>query len=201
MAEPDGRKDPADLRVSHAEREHVLALLQAALSRGMLDAAEFAERSGLATAAVTRRDLNVLVVDLPVRTNDEVEVPAAPFAPGDVVEMRGWFAGTRRGGDWPVPRKLVLQRRMGSIELDFTEASIPHEMVEIELDIAGGSVELRLPDGASVSTDRVDVILGSVEDHRRASPARGRPHFLITGVLRWGSVELRGPRWGFFRRR
>jgi Domain of unknown function (DUF1707) len=129
MAEQDGEKDPADLRVSHAEREHVLGLLQEALSRGMLDASEFDERAGKAALAVTRRDLNVLVTDLPVRANTELDdASAGPGDPGDVVAMRGWFASTKRKGAWAVPRKLVLQRRMGSIELDFTEASIPHEV-------------------------------------------------------------------------
>jgi hypothetical protein len=112
----------------------------------------------------------------------------------DTLELRGWFSSLKRKGDWTVPRKLVLSPRMGSVELDFTEARIDHPVVEIELDLAGGSVELRLPEGASASMDQVDVTAGSLEDHRNSREQQGGPHFAITGQVRWGSVELRGPR-------
>jgi hypothetical protein len=83
---------------------------------------------------------------------------------------------------------------MGSIELDFTEAEIAYPVIEIELDIAGGSVEMRLPEGAGAAIDDVAVILGSVEDHRKYAKHTGQPHFVIRGNVRWGSLELRGPR-------
>ncbi|HKN98524.1 MAG TPA: DUF1707 domain-containing protein [Pseudonocardiaceae bacterium] len=186
--------DPADLRVSHAEREHILNLLQEALSRGMLDAAEFDERSSKAQAARIRRELNELVVDLPVRASGISPMADSVVDSPDGVELRGWFSSLKRRGDWVVPRKLVLRPRMGSAELDFTEARIDHDVVEIELDVAGGSVELRVPDGASVSMDDVEVVAGSAEDHRKRIGQGGRPHFRITGQLRWGSLEIRGPR-------
>jgi uncharacterized protein DUF1707 len=186
--------DPADLRVSHAEREHILTVLQEAMSRGMLDTAEFDERSGKAQAARTRRDLNELVIDLPVRASGIATAPDSVIDSADAVELRGWFSSLRRRGDWVVPRRLVLAPRMGSADLDFTQARIDHDVVDIELDIAGGSVELRLPDGAGASLDGIDVIAGNAEDHRRNISHSGRPLFRITGRVRWGSVEIRGPR-------
>lgn len=190
----DQQVDPADLRVSHAEREHILNLLQEAMSRGMLDTAEFDERSGKAQAARVRRELNELVVDLPVRASELSPMTDSVVDSADAVELRGWFSSLKRRGDWVVPRKLVLRPRMGSAELDFTEARIDHDVVLIELDVAGGSVELRVPEGASVSMDDVEVVAGSAEDHRRRIGRGGRPHFQITGQLRWGSLEIRGPR-------
>jgi hypothetical protein len=184
--------DPADLRVSHAEREHVVGLLQEAMTRGMLDSSEFDERSTLALEARTRRDLNVLVSDIALPGVETVV--ATPVTAGDTVRLGGWLASVKRDGGWPVPRKLVLSPRMGSIQLDFTETRIDHAVIEIEVDVAGGSIELRLPEGASAATDNVYIALGSVEDHRRNVVANGRPHFVITGQVRWGSIELRGPR-------
>jgi hypothetical protein len=202
MSVDDGENDPTLLRVSDAERQHVLDLLQRALERGMLDPAEFHERSLKAAEARIRRDLNELVIDLPVVRTAGVDrgAPVMPTGPDDVVELRGSFSSVKRKGDWLVPRKLVLQRKMGSVELDFTEARIDHAVVEIELDIKGGSVELRLPEQASVSTDGVEVTLGSVEDHRKSRVSTGQPHFLITGTLSLGSLELRGPRRSLFGR-
>lgn len=192
--------DPADLRVSHAEREHVLNLLQEALSRGMLDPAEFDERAGRAQAARIRRELNELVVDLPVRASGVSPMADSVVNTSDAVELRGWFSSLKRRGDWVVPRKLVLRSRMGSVELDFTEAHIAHDVVDIELDLTGGSVELRLPEGASASMDLVDVIAGRAEDHRKNATRNGRPHFQLTGQVRWGSLEIRGPRRKLFGR-
>jgi hypothetical protein len=200
MADHDQGVNPADLRVSHAEREHVQGLLTEALSRGMLDSAEFDDRSSRAQAAVTRRDLNELVVDLPVRANSVAPVPDSVVDSRDAIELRGWFSSLKRKGNWVVPRKLVLSPRMGSAELDFTEARIDHDVVDIELDLAGGSVELRLPDGASASMDDIEVIAGSTEDHRRNAGPNGRPYFRLTGRVRWGSVEIRGPRRKLFGR-
>ena len=111
------------------------------------------------------------------------------------------MSSVERKGDWQVPRKLVLRWRMGSVKLDFTEARIIHPVVEIELDInMGGSVEVRLPEGASASLDGVEARLGSVEDHRRDAPAAGRPHFVLRGQITRGSVEVRGPRRSWSRR-
>ncbi|MET0966464.1 MAG: DUF1707 domain-containing protein, partial [Nakamurella sp.] len=57
--------DPRDLRVSDDERSHVLALLEKATGRGLIDLGEYTERSGLVIAARTRRDLNAVLLDLP----------------------------------------------------------------------------------------------------------------------------------------
>ncbi len=56
---------PRDLRVSDAERSHVLALLEKATGRGMINLAEYSERSAVAIAARNRGELNVVLVDLP----------------------------------------------------------------------------------------------------------------------------------------
>lgn len=182
--------EPADLRISDAERQHVLDLLKRALDRGMLDIEEYADRSAKAVQARTRRDVNVLVADIAVLTG-----PIGQQAQqADTVELSGDFSSIKRRGGWLVPRKLVLKRRIGSADLDFTEAHIEHPVVDIDLDIGGGSVEMRLPEGASASIDGVEVTLGSIKDHRRNPPHTGRPHFVITGQVRFGSVELRGPR-------
>jgi hypothetical protein len=192
--------DRGQLRVSDAEREHVLEVLKQALHRGMLDVGEFDERSATAARAQVRRELNGVLIDLPVRRLPERDDPA-PAAADDVLEFNGWFSSMKRSGEWHVPPKIVLRPRAGSVELDFTAARIDHPRVEIELDVAGGSVELRLPENASASLDGVTATVGSVEDHRRGPDRQGTPHFALTGQVRWGSVEVRGPRRGLFSRR
>jgi len=57
--------DPRDLRVSDDERSHVLALLEKATGRGLIDLNEYSERSAKVISARTRGDLNAVLLDLP----------------------------------------------------------------------------------------------------------------------------------------
>ena len=57
--------DPALLRVSDAERTHVLKLLETATGRGLIDLGEYTERSNAVIAARTRGQLNQVLLDLP----------------------------------------------------------------------------------------------------------------------------------------
>jgi hypothetical protein len=209
---------PADLPVDHDDREHIVGLLQAAVSRGLLDTLEFDRRSGLATTARTRRELNVLVVDLPLDHPDRARARtaaesrqtragatppadqprAAAYAAGDTsgtVALHARMSSVKRAGAWAVPRRLEIDGWLGSAELDLTEAVIDHEVVEVDVDMTLGSVELRLPDSASASLDAVSVTAGSVEDKRRGGRAAGRPHVVVTGKVAFGSVEVKGPKW------
>jgi hypothetical protein len=206
---------PADLTVDHDDREHVVGLLQAAVSRGLIDTLEFDRRSGLATTARTRRELNGLVVDLPLEHPDRARArtaaesrpraatpPAddtrAAYAAGDTsgtVALHATLGSIRRSGAWAVPRRMEIDGWLGSAELDLTEAVIDHEVVEIDVDMTLGSVELRLPDTASASLDAVSATAGSVEDKRRNGRAAGRPHVVVSGKVAFGSVEVKGPKW------
>ena len=91
-------------------------------------------------------------------------------------------------------------RRVGSIDLDLTSARFAGPVVVIELDMVRGSVDIRLPDGASASLDDITVYGGSARDRRKNPPAEGRPHVVITGRVVLGSVNIRGPRRPLLRR-
>lgn len=176
-----------DLRVSDADRNGTLRRLHNAVALGLIDIAEFEERSALVSHARLHSDLDALVGDLPG--------PGAIVTTAtDRVELRGVLGSLKRQGEWTVPTRLALVRRMGSVELDLTKARFAGPMVVIELDMKFGSVEVRLPDGASASIDDVEVIVGSADDHRRDAPAEGTPHIILTGKVVCGSVDIRGPR-------
>lgn len=186
-----------DLRVSDADREQMIQALQEAMSQGYVTTAEFTERVDRALLARTRRELQSVAEDLPFAGSSQT-VDAPQTDPG-VVELRSTLGAVKRKGHWVVPRRMALVTRLGSSELDFTEARIDHPVIEIRLDVRAGSVELRLPEGASASWDDVVVTMGSAEDHRRRREPAGRPHFVLTGRIALGSLELRGPRRKWFR--
>jgi len=74
-------------------------------------------------------------------------------------------------------------------------------VVVIELDMRFGSVEVRLPDGASASIDDVEVYGGSASDRRKIAPAEGNPARGVDGRVVCGSVKIKGPRRSLVRRR
>lgn len=182
-----------ELRVSDADRNGTLRRLHNAVALGLIDIAEFEERSALVSAARLPSDLHVLVGDLP-------GPGAIVTSAADRVELRGVLGSLKRHGEWTVPTRLALVRRMGSVELDLTRARFAGPMVVVELDLKFGSLEMRLPEGASASIDDVEVIVGSASDKRRDAPADGTPHVILSGRVVCGSVEIRGPRKGLFGR-
>ncbi len=188
MTEPAGPINPRDLRVSDAEREHVVEVLQKAIGHGMLSLDEFTARTDIALAARTRGELNTVLVDLAgVVHRDSGELtPSAP------VEFRSTMSAMKKDGPWVVPRHIVVRNRMGSTELDFTDAVIEHQRITVDVDVAGGSVDLLVPEHASVEAGDIEVTAGSVTD-RVGGNRQGRPHFVISGTVRAGSLTVRRP--------
>ena len=182
--------DLTTLRVSDADRNGTLRRLHNAVALGLIDIGECEERSALVSQARLHTDLEALVGDLPG--------PGAIItSAADRVELRGVMGSLKRQGEWVVPTRLALHRRMGSVDLDLTRARFAGPMIVVELDLRFGGLDLRLPDGASASIDDVEVIVGSAHDHRADAPAEGRPHVILTGKVVWGSVDVRGPRKSF----
>ena len=175
------------MRVSDADRNGTLRRLHNAVALGLIDIDEFEERSAAVAQARLHSDLDALVGDLP-------GPGAIVTSAADRVELRGVLGSLKRHGQWTVPSRLALHRRMGSVDLDLTRARFAGPMVVIELDLKFGGLELRLPDGASASIDDVEVNVGSARDHRRDAPADGNPHVILTGKVVFGSVDIRGPR-------
>ena len=175
------------LRISDADRNGTLRRLHNAVALGLIDIDEFEERSAQVSVARMRAELDVLVDDLPG--------PGAIVSSAtDRVELRGVMGSLKRQGAWTVPTRLALVRRMGSVDLDLTRARVAGPIVVIELDLKFGSLDLRLPDGASASIDDVEVVVGSAHDHRADAPGEGRPHVVLSGKVVCGSVDVRGPR-------
>lgn len=204
-----------ELRVSDDERRHIIALLERATGRGMIDLDEFTSRVDTALAARTRAELNVVLVDIPglvhpdrptgppavhrAATPPQRRAPSvpAPAPAGDVLIAQ--LGSVNRRGSWHVPEHLRIQVAMGSAELDFTETEVP-PTVEIDLDVTAGSVELRLPENARVDRGAITGTLASIEEKLRGSDGSG-PVFVLRGSVRAGSVEVKGPRRNWLRRR
>lgn len=182
------------LRVSDVDRNGTLRRLHNAVALGLIDIGEFEERSSRVSSARMQTELDALVGDLP-------GPGAIVTSATDRLELRGWMGSLQRHGEWTVPTRLALVRRIGSVDLDLTSARFAGPVVVIELDMVRGSLNLRLPDGASASIDDVTVYAGSARDRRKDPPAEGTPHVVLTGRVVMGSVNVRGPKRPLLRRR
>ncbi|MFI9507045.1 DUF1707 domain-containing protein [Nocardia sp. NPDC052566] len=206
-----------ELRVSDAEREHVGQLLQRAVGLGMLSLGEFTERMDTALAAKTRGELNAVLIDLPgVRLIGQPAAPrtafvnnAAPFAKGrppvshippppapprgagNVIRSR--LSGVHRRGPWQVPPTLHLNTWLSGVTLDFTEAIMSTQVVEVYVDDYCSSLTLVVPAEATVDLNALDLIGASVNNKVRTGPPIGPLHLVVHGRLRLGSITAKHP--------
>ncbi|WP_233158260.1 DUF1707 SHOCT-like domain-containing protein [Actinokineospora bangkokensis] len=185
---------PRDLRVSDAERSHVVGVLQKATGRGLLSLDEFTERTDRALAARTRGELNVLLVDLPGLVN--AENAPAPSAP---LELRARMSSVRREGAWEVPAELRLTTYAGSIDLDFTEAVLLSPTTHVHVDVKAANVTLLLPDNSPCDLRDVESSVGGrITDRGIKVPTADGPRFRLTGTVRAGSLTIHRPTYARF---
>ncbi len=113
--------------------------------------------------------------------------------PSEPLHLAHVLGSTKRHGRWTVPETVTVRQRLGSTDLDFTEAEFTAPVTTIDLDMIGGSVELRVPEDTVVECE-LQTTLASYEDHRGAAPAAVGTTVVVRGRAVWGSVEVRGPR-------
>ncbi|MFK0243222.1 DUF1707 domain-containing protein [Amycolatopsis azurea] len=202
-----------DIRVSDAEREHVVEVLQKAIGLGMLNLDEFTERTDRALASKTRGELNAVLTDLPGLVHPAAGmVPPQqqnPWAPpsqhayahpsGRVMELNGKYSALQRNGNWLVPESMVVRNKYGATKLDFSQAEIRHPVVHIELQAKWGPVEITIPENAAVDTNSItDIKFGNLDDRTRSNGRPGTPRFVISGRVHGGALIIKYPRRGFF---
>lgn len=197
---------PRDLRVSDAEREHVVSVLHKAVGRGLIDLNQFTERTDIAYSATTRGELNIALADLPGLVHRDAPRPGTSAGVPDLTEtadsyeLVGHYSNVTRNGRWVVPERLVVRNKYGTTKLDFTEARISTPVVYVELDSKWGSVEFVIPEQAAIDINAVtEVKYGSLEDKTRTNGKPGTPRFVVSGRVHGGNFTIRHPRhrrWG-----
>ncbi|WP_025353477.1 DUF1707 SHOCT-like domain-containing protein [Nocardia nova] len=201
-----------DLRVSDAEREHVGGLLQRAVGLGMLSLGEFSERMDTALAAKTRGELNAVLVDLPgIRLagqpnpvpaagppNGRAWTPAASrwgsqSSDSGTVTLRPRLSGLTRKGPWQVPAVIEINSFLSGTTLDFTQAVMSTQVVEIRVDDFCSSLNLILPGAATVDLNGVELIGSSTNNKVRTGPPIGPLHIVVHGRIRFSSINAKHP--------
>jgi hypothetical protein len=170
----------------------VVEMLRVAAGEGMLTAAELDERLETALSARTRSELDVLTADLPP---DRIQPQAK-----DLVRIDQRFGDVSRTGRWVVPRRMEIRLTAGDVKLDFTEAVITQDTLQIDVDLGiGGDLTLVTRPGIAVDTDGLTGRLGDVKVRSVADPhAPVTLRIELAGRIRGGGVVARLPRRTFW---
>ncbi|SNT03735.1 protein of unknown function [Rhodococcoides kyotonense] len=192
--------------MSDAEKEHVGQLLQKAVGLGMLSLGEFTERMDTALAAKTRGELNSVLADLPgmqiaedqrpLRTpqvTPQVATSPSTWDSGAGSVVKGTMSTVSRKGPWHVPPRLSIESKMSTVTLDFTQAIMSTQVVEISVDDYCSTISLVVPQEATVDLNGVETIGGSANNKVRTGPPIGRLHVIVRGKIRFGSITAKHP--------
>ena len=177
----------ADMRVSHADRDRAVEVLQVAAVDGRLTADELDERLG---AALTARTYGELVAV----TSDLMAGPLVPVAePKEDGRIECRSSNVTRDGRWIVPKRLALQVSKGNLTLDFTDAVIVHPTVEVNAELSGSKLTLVTKPGIVVDTDELAAISSAIKiQAARDSEVPVELRIVMSGTVK-GSLVTAGP--------
>jgi hypothetical protein len=161
-SEPGGELARSELRASHEDRDRVVEVLRVSAGDGRLTAEELDERLELAMTARTYGELAKLVTDLPAAGAVPSTPATAPKAK-EVVRIDCQSGHVKRDGPWVVPQRMEVKVTSGHVVLDFTQATITHGTLQMNLEVRSGHVVLRTRPGIVVDADDVAIRSGHVK--------------------------------------
>jgi hypothetical protein len=188
-----------DKRVSDADRDQVVQLLEEAQGEGRLTSDELEARSAAARAAVTYRDLAALTADLP---SAAVGIAEPDTATPDLMRIDRRFGNVVREGPWVVPKRIEVKLTAANMRLDFTEAVINVDTVKLDVDLGIGSeLLLVVRPGVKVVAENLDARQGDYKDRAPDATTPVTLRVEVSGRLRAGAdLIVRHPRPNFDQR-
>jgi hypothetical protein len=182
-------------------RQKVIDQLIERFADDVLPVAEFERRLDLAHQAVSPADLNALIADLPQSANLPAVTSDRPVAerpaiqlPGKVRSrdfMVGIFGGGSRRGRWSPAQKINGLAIFGGVELDFREAILPPDGVDVTVVAIMGGVEVIVPPGVNVEMGGIAIMGGfdqSGDDTVEPDPRA--PTIRVNGLALMGGVNV-----------
>jgi len=177
-------------------RREAVELLCAAQADGRISDRLFEERLAAVQGASSDAGVLAIVADLREETPGhgvdryEPEPAMVPFS--QQLRVSSVLTSTRREGNWVVPYQLEVLSLFGEMHLDFRDAILPDDVIDVHVSVSVGSLVMIVPKGTTVQNE-VDAILGSNE-HKKKGKSFVPPNGLtlrVTGNVLLGSVEIR----------
>jgi len=189
--------DPAQLRISDADRHRVAEILREAAGEGRLDLDELDQRLEATYAARTYADLVPITLDLPAHPHQR-PVPARPAASPAVVpgpDHESHFAilsGLSRKGVWVVPRQMTILALMGGADLDLRQAKFAAPEVVLTINAFMGGAQVIVGPDVRVQMEGTGIMGGysGPSGLVDADLDESSPVVRIKGVAIWGGVSV-----------
>lgn len=184
-----------EIRASDADRELTLGQLRQHVTDGRLTLDEFADRVGVALAARTRGQLELLVSDLPTT--------AVQTAPSTVPERRlsavrrrvvAIMSGSQAKGRWRVGKSVTAVAVMGGCELDFRQAQIEADEVQVTAVAVMGGIDIVVPEGIAVELSGLSIMGGKQLKVADVPVLPGSPVICVRAFPIMGGVSVRSKR-------
>lgn len=200
----DGELAPLALRASDAERERAIELLREAMTSGRLSVDELDDRVRLVLGTKTRAELERLVEDVLVPSDDRHPIAAASPSIARPSVVRGEtgtrrilaiLGGSKRTGRWRLAASCSVWNVLGGSELDLSEVELTDDRVELKIVNVLGGAEVTLPAGLNVEVSEVAILGGNEIEIADELPDPGAPvvHLRVISIL--GGAEVRrGPK-------
>jgi hypothetical protein len=203
MVMTDPESSAPALRASDAEREGAADLLRDAMASGRLGVDELDERMQLVLGAKTRAELEGLVDDVLVPTEDRHPIAgrAATVIPGvSRAPVRGGEDGTRRilsilsgserKGRWRLGASCSVVNVLGGSAIDLSGAELAADRVELKVVCVLGGAEITVPPGLNVEISQIAILGGNGIEIGDERPDPGGPvvHVRLVSIL--GGAKL-----------
>ena len=192
-----GGLDPAQLRISDADRHQVAEILREAAGEGRLDIDELDQRLEATYAARTYADLVPITFDLPSHPHARPVVRPAAASPEVVpgADSERHFAvlsGLSRKGIWVVPRQMTILALMGGAELDLRRAKFAAREVTLTINAFMGGAQVIVGPHTRVQMEGTGIMGGYSGPSGLVDAAldESSPVVRIKGVAIWGGVSV-----------
>ena len=188
--------DPAQLRISDADRHQVAEILREAAGEGRLDIDELDQRLEATYAARTYADLVPITFDLPSHPYRRAQLarPAsADIVPGAKREQHfAIMSGLNRKGVWVVPEHFTLFALMGGAELDLREAKFAAPEVVLTINAFMGGAQVIVGPNVRVQMEGTGIMGGYSGPSGLVDPEvdESSPVVRVRGVAIWGGVNV-----------
>lgn len=182
-----------ELRASDAERERTADQLRHAAGEGRLTVEELDERLNAAYASRTRGELERLVADVavPVTATGDSGLTVRRGGDEGTKHLISIMGGTDRKGWWRVARQCLSLNIMGGADLDFNDAELADDVVELTVFSLMGGADIHVPEGLNVEVSDFafmggnDVMLGN------PAPTPGGPTLRLRLISIMGGTDVK----------
>lgn len=171
--------------VSDAERDRVVERLGEHTAAGRLTLEELSQRLDQALGARTSEDLLVAERDLPVALSAGLRTQRSPTRWSLSV-----MGGSRHRGRWLARDRLHAVAIMGGCELDFRDAAIEGPELVVDVLAIMGGVNVRVPEGVTVTVSTLSVMGGKQVDLGTEGPRPGMPSIHLRGLSVMGGLRV-----------